>query len=141
MINPEQLKRAFEAGELSPDAFNHVAHIALAWQCLRSMTVLATMQYMRDGLLRFTTRLGQREKYHETMTCAWVALIAAGRKKPGAADDWTIFRQQNAVFFDDGAAVLARYYHRKTLASDLARAEFVLPDRLQPMATAVATSA
>ena len=43
---------------------------------------------------------------------------------------WTEFRASNGDLLDRERAILKKYYREETLASDLARNAFVLPDRM-----------
>ena len=71
---------------------------------------------------------GKPQLYHETITWAYVFLIqermASARKK----QSWDEFASCNSDLLVWKNGILTRYYRAETLASDLARAVFVLPD-------------
>ena len=119
---------AFERGEIDPDAFDHEAHVYVAWLYLERFPLPAALEKFDAALRRLTVKLGIPGKYHATIT--WFFLLLIGERcgaDPGA--DWHRFRRRNADLFEDGG-MLERYYSRQMLASDRARRSFVLPDRL-----------
>ncbi|NNL86570.1 MAG: hypothetical protein HKP27_13005 [Myxococcales bacterium] len=72
--------------------------------------------------------------YHETLTLAWIRLIAAQMDRP---ENFSRFIARNRPLRDPGA-VLA-YYSPERLATKRASREFVLPDRARlPGASAMA---
>jgi hypothetical protein len=126
--------QSFESGALDVEAFDHDAHIYIAWLYLDEYPVLTATQRYSDALQRLTTRLGIPGKYHETITWFFMLLIDE-RRRESADDDWFAFRRCNDDLFARGErSILNRYYRRDTLASDIARRTFVLPDRLTSIA-------
>jgi hypothetical protein len=119
---------AFERGEIDPEAFDHEAHVYLAWLYLERFPLPEALGKFDVALRRLTVKLGVPGKYHATITWFFLLLIAERRNAdPGA--DWNRFRRRNADLVEDGG-LLGRYYSRRTLASDRARQSFVLPDRV-----------
>ncbi|HVH93111.1 MAG TPA: hypothetical protein VM783_17235, partial [Candidatus Acidoferrum sp.] len=58
---------AFEACEVAPEAFDHAAHVRLAYIYLCEHSVDAAVLRMKAALLAFLTHLGVDDgKYHET---------------------------------------------------------------------------
>ena len=91
--------------------------------------VLAERAVERDALRRFASAQGVPGLYHETITWAFVLLIAERlRRSPGT--EWETFLHQNPDIFDWKNNILRRYYREKTLNSAEARESFLLPDRL-----------
>ena len=122
-----QLVDAFESTELPADQFTHAAHVRVAWWYL-------TQAPLPDALLRFVTALrrfaaakGAHGKYHETVTVAYM-LILAGRLADAEGLSWTEFAAANPDLFGS-PSVLAKYYSDETLKSERARRSFVMPDR------------
>jgi hypothetical protein len=117
---------AFEQGEIDPEAFDHEAHVYMAWRYLERFPMPVALEKFDDALRRLTVKLGVPGKYHATITWFFLLLIGERRSaEPGA--DWQTFRQRNADLVED-RSLLRRYYSRQTLASDRARQAFVLPD-------------
>lgn len=107
--------------------FDHAAHVKFAWETLRVQALPEAMITVRDTIRAVAERVGKPEKYHETMTLAFVCLVNE-RLVDGGAGDWDGFRAANPDLFEWGeGSVLDRYYDRETLSSPLARRTFVLP--------------
>ena len=124
-LDPEttRLVAGFEAGTLA--ALPHADHVRIGWAYARTLPLLDAIGKMKGGLVRFATAHGAAEKYHETITWAFVVLI---HERIARAPDreWDAFAKGNLDLFDAGA--LGRSYSKETLASPLARKVFVLPD-------------
>lgn len=121
---------AFEATTLPPDRFRHADHIRLAWLYLREASLPDAMKRFSGGLKRYAAALGKDGLYHETITCAFIVAINERMQRQGRDAPWTDFRRRNPDLFDYPNPLLNRLYRRETLASDIARQAFVLPDNL-----------
>ena len=120
---------AFETGQIDVECFDHEAHVYLAWLYLERMPVMGALQRYSRGLRRLTRQLGIPGKYHETITCFYLFMIA--ERRDGSAADWAHFKRRNDDLFARGEkSVLYKFYSREALASERARNTFVLPDRL-----------
>ena len=51
------------------------------------------------------------------------------RQRLSPLSGWTEFKDQNLDLFDGAKDFLSRYYTRERLESELAREQFLLPDR------------
>lgn len=122
--------RRFERLEIDADAFDHEAHLYVAWGYLADLDLLAAIDRFRSTLRRLTIKLGDPGKYHETIT--WLYMIAvAERRHERPADDWPAFKAANADLFAPAGAFIRRHYRAATIESDTARHQFVLPDAQQ----------
>jgi hypothetical protein len=127
---PQFSIESFEAGALDVEAFDHEAHIYIAWLYLEQLPVLQAGQRYADSLKQLTQSLGIPGKYHETITWFFMFLIDE-RRRNLAGKDWFSFMRENDDLFARGERnIVNRYYHPETLGSDSARRAFVLPDRL-----------
>ena len=116
---------AFESCTLPPDHFSHRAHVRLAFLYLRDGTLLDTLSRYSEGIRRYAGSLGAIAKYHETITWAYLFLIHERMQRaPSATFDE--FAAANPDLF---GPILDRYYAKETLASELARKAFVLPQK------------
>jgi hypothetical protein len=126
---PQFTVELFEAGTIDVDAFDHDAHIYVAWLYLERHELLEAIQNFTAALKRLTTQLGIPGKYHETITWFFMVLIEE-RRKESSACDWYAFRRENDdLFARDEDSILNHYYKHGTLGSERARRSFLLPDR------------
>ena len=123
----------FTRGTLAPEDFDHAAHIRAACLLLQSRPFLEACIAMRDGLHQIAAKAGKPELYHETITVAFMAIVAA-RLAEGAADWQTLIATQRDLF---DKSLLGGYYTPNLLASQQARKYFVLPDRVSSHAERV----
>ena len=114
---------AFLAGQIDPREFRHPDHVRLAFELLVRTPFPEAAVRFSAALKAITRRLGHPERYHETITVAFLALIAE-RAKPG--DDFATFAAANPDLLDK--RVLERWYSTERLASPLARRTFILPE-------------
>jgi hypothetical protein len=69
--------QAFEGGDISPAEFHHADHVRLALAYLMdSATVSEATDRMAASIRVFARVAGHEEKYHHTLTVAWVRLVA-----------------------------------------------------------------
>lgn len=121
-----EIIRRFDQGW--PDAeFHHADHVRVAYAYLAQFPPLRALENFSAALNRFAAARGKASLYHETITWAFMFLIRERMARTGAAN-WQEFAQQNADLLEWKGGVLSRYYREETLASDLARSVFVLPD-------------
>lgn len=135
-MTDEAFVQAFEAGTLAPEAFPHRAHVRLAWLYLRQYPLTEAAARFTAGIRAFATAVGKPEKYHETITWAYLLIIqdrvarASADADAGGAPDFDRFAEANSDLLLNGRALLERWYHPATLDAPLARQAFVWPDRM-----------
>ena len=115
---------AFRNGDIAPSDFDHRAHLRAAICALERMPFLEACIAVRDGLGHIARRAGKPALYHETLTIAFMALVA--ERVDGHAGDWSSLLDAHPELFDRG--LVGRYYRPETLASSAARRRFVLAD-------------
>jgi hypothetical protein len=128
MTDQELLKR-LEDGTLSHEGFHHCEHVRAAFLFLTKYPVLEALQAFSKALRRLAEDRGKPQAYHETITWAYVLLIQERMKKAAKNEGWAEFAERNPDLLAWKEGILTRYYRPETLASDLARTIFVLPDR------------
>jgi hypothetical protein len=135
-MTDEELIAAFESTELPAEQFSHATHVRVAWWYLCHSPLPDALARFSQALRRFAESKGVPGKYHETITVAYMLLIA--ERLDGARElSWPQFAAANPDLLVRQPSVLARYYSDARLASDRARRVFVMPDRL-PELTAFA---
>jgi hypothetical protein len=127
-VSGEELLTAFEQATLPPAEFRHATHVQVAWLLLRRDPMLEAAARFRDALRRYAASLGKPGLYHETITLAYLFLIHE-RMHRSPDGSWEEFAAANADLLAWRPSVLDVYYRPDTLASEMARATFVLPDR------------
>jgi hypothetical protein len=125
--NVADLMAAFEAGTLDPAAFRHADHVQLAWAHLRHDAPPRALDRFCAGLRRLAAAAGKPERYHETITWAFLLLINERMERTGRELDWDEFARRNPDLLRWRPSILEDYYPPDVLASDLARRVFVLP--------------
>ena len=131
-MDDREFLAAFEGGTLAEENFHHRDHIRLAWLMLREAPLGEALARFTAGLRRFAERHGKAGLYHETITWAYVFLIHERMRRGGGEGEatWEAFAAANPDLLTWRPSILGAYYREETLASDLARRSFVLPDRL-----------
>ena len=127
-MDDRELAAAVERCTLAAERFDHRTHIRLAWFYLREESLLTALVRFVTSLKRYAASLDSATKYHETITFAFVLLIA-DRMHRCAASSFDEFLTANPDLAQWQPSVLDAYYDASTLASETARSRFVLPDR------------
>jgi hypothetical protein len=130
-LTDEQLIAAFESTALPADAFTHAAHVRVAWWYLRHEPFPAALARFRTALQRFAAAQGAARKYHETITLAYMILIAERLDRDGTRS-WAEFAAAHPDLLARQPSALAPYYSEALLRSDTARLGFVMPDLCTP---------
>ena len=121
------LLEAFVDTTLPAEAFHHEQHVQVAWLFVRRHGMPAALGEFSAAIKRFADAKGATGLYHETITWAFLLLIAE-RQSRTPADTWDRFAAANPDLLTWKPSILSRYYSKELLASDLARRTFVMPD-------------
>jgi hypothetical protein len=127
-MNERDFVAAVESCTLAAGDFHHADHLRLAWIYLRDYPLLDAVSRFTTSLKRFAAHHGAAEKYHETITWAYLLLIYERMQRAGAPCEWERFCVDNGDLFARRPSILERYYAPGTLSSKIARTSFVLPD-------------
>jgi len=117
--------RALEECTLAEEEFDHAGHVRAAYLYLQSGDFVEGLGRMRRAIRNYAGSLGKPERYHETITVAYVALIQQVLYERGHGGAWTEFARAAPELFERG--LLLKFYSRAELESELARRIFVLP--------------
>ena len=126
MVTDEELIAGFEAASLP--AFPHADHVRLTILYLSRHGREETERKLFEGLRRFATAKGVPEKFHVTMTIAWLDLVDDARRQYPELGDPAELVAACPELLDRDA--LLRFYTRERLMSDQARQQWVAPDRV-----------
>jgi hypothetical protein len=126
-LSDDELVAAFEDATLESDLFRHADHVRLAWIYLRRMPLLDAIGVYRNGLRRFAAANGAPERYHETIT--WAFMVLVNERLHGCADDvaWPEFAAANGDLLRWRGGAFFDSYEADVLGSETARRIFVLP--------------
>jgi hypothetical protein len=126
----EDFLRAFEDLSFPAALFHHREHIRVAWLYLRSSDVTRAAEKMSEGIRRFANHQGATQKYHHTLTLAWMRLVAAALVEIPGEFAFDQFISAHRELKD--AKLLDRFYSKEVLQTAAAREGWVEPD-LQPL--------
>jgi hypothetical protein len=96
----------------------------MAFLMLRRHDFAESVLLYSRALRAMTTRAGKPQAFHQTVTIAFLSLIAE-RLEAGQWHGFSAFARDNPDLLDRG--VLARWYRPERLASASARRTFLLP--------------
>jgi len=118
----------FEQGR-APEGFHHADHVRVAFAYISEFPLLEALARFSSALRRFAQAQGKPGLYHETITWAYLFLIAERIAISTRLPSWEEFSAQNPDVLVWRGGIVEKYYTKSTLNSDLARQRFVLPDR------------
>jgi len=126
----EEFLRAFEDLSFPADRFHHREHIRVAWLYLKSTDATRAAERMSEGIRRFANHHGATQKYHHTLTLAWMRLVAAALVETPDGHTFKQFIAAHPQLKD--TKLLDQYYSKELLQTVAARETWVEPD-LQPL--------
>lgn len=106
--------------------FGHREHLELAWSYLQLYRTDEAVDVMSAAIRHVARRHGAPDKYHETITRAWLHFVAVHRQRWGA-DSFEAFLERNPDLLESG--LIEHFYSRELIFSDAARAAWMTPDR------------
>jgi len=122
----EEFTRSFENGDYPNEKFHHADHVRLAWIYVRRFGLEEAEERIAAAIRRFAAGLGHEEKYHHTLTKAWVRLVYAAWCHTPDTPDFDGFIGANQWLADRNA--LRAFYSEELLSSDTARRDWMEPD-------------
>jgi hypothetical protein len=147
-MSDDEFLRAFEGCQLDRKDWTHESHVRMAWLYLmRIESDMDVFDHVRSGIKKLNAEFTYRQQlsgvrlpakapdprgldgYHETITIAFVTVIAA-RIKSG--EDFAAFRDRNPDLFDRKFPALLKHYSPERLFSSPAKMVFLEPD-LEPL--------
>jgi hypothetical protein len=122
--------------------FGHRQHVHLTWLAVRRCGLPAAIGLVSEGIQRTARYAGAPQKYHATVSRAWVELVGHHALESGEADlttfadrhhalesgedDFTTFASRHPALLDK--RLLTRFYRPATLAAPPAKNGWVEPD-------------
>lgn len=105
--------------------FGHRQHVHLTWLAVRRYGTAEAVDLVSDSIRRTARYAGAPQKYHVTVSRAWVELVGHHAGQSDAAG-FDAFAGQHPALLDK--KLLTRFYRPATLASTPARTGWVEPD-------------
>ena len=107
------------------EGFHHRDHVELTWLAVRRYGVADATELIRHGIQKLARYANAPQKYHETVSRAWVVVVAlhVGQHPD---PDFDTFIERNPELLDK--RLLMRFYSSTTLASTAAKKGWVEPD-------------
>ncbi len=123
-MRPRDL-RLLEAVVGKAGKFGHREHLELAWRYLGRYPLAVAKQAMASSVRHIAAEHGAADKYHETLTLAWVHLVAVHRER-WPAITFEEFIARNRQLLD--SHLLDEHYSSEVLWTAGARAAWAEPD-------------
>jgi hypothetical protein len=124
-VDPELA--AILRGILGPDeAFGHRQHVNLAFLAVRRDGMPAAVDTVCDWIRQLAAYQRAPQKYHHTVSRAWVELVAHHVAADPGSVRFDLFAQRHPALLDK--RLLRAHYRSATLAADRARRGWVPPD-------------
>jgi len=125
--HPSAFAELWQQAMQGADRFGHRQHVHVTWLAVRRFGVQEAIAVISDGIRRTARYAGAPQKYHETVSRAWVELVGHHASRSGSeSDSFDSFTERNPALLDK--RLLMRFYRPATLASAAARSHWVEPD-------------
>lgn len=128
-LSNQEFERQFSNCKLNPSLFNHEAHLRLAWIHIDKYGLDKALENIQNQLQNFVAHVGEKDKYHITLTIASVYTVNHFIKKSKSnnfKDFITEFPQLKNNFKD----LIGSHYSFDILKSLKAKEEYMNPDVL-----------
>jgi hypothetical protein len=124
-MTDEEFIAALERCSLPETDFTHAAHVRAAYLYLRAGSFGQAIDRMAAAIRRYAGSLGKPDRYHDTITVGFLALIRERICERGDGGGWPGFAAANPDLLNRNR--LLEHYPREQLQSPLARRVFMLP--------------
>lgn len=126
-INDSDFLFQFENQSLDHIYFDHLGHLRIAWLYLNAQDVDSAVHSTCTGIKTYAESLGAKDKFHYTITNAFVRIIA---KRIHALNDrsWQGFIRQNNDLVNDAMSVLLLHFSEELIFSEVAKTSIIAPD-------------
>ncbi len=129
-LTDEEFLEQFRECKIDPAAFDHEAHLRLAWVHIRKYGLEKAKANIQAQLQKFVEYAGARDKYHTTLTVAAIEAVNHFMQK-SSAQRFDEFIREHPKLKDDFKTLISSHYSFDIFSSEEARKGFVAPD-VQP---------
>jgi hypothetical protein len=121
-LSDDEFLAAFANCTLPPSSFRRGDHLRLAWLLLHRKSFDEALTLIREGIKRYAAHQGAAQLYHETVTIAWVQLLATHDEPT-----FEVFLAINAQRLNIN--LLHQFWTPAVLESEAAKRDWMQPDR------------
>jgi hypothetical protein len=132
-LTEQEFCEAFEALQIPKESFHHREHIRLAWIYSSHYGEDEAAARMAQGIRAFARHHGVEQKYHHTITLAWMRLVLQAVRTTPQTRHFASFVNANPHLLNP--RLLGDYYSPELLKQDAARSSWIEPD-LRPLSGA-----
>lgn len=128
-LTDSEFESAFREGTLSPELFDHEAHLRLAWIHVRAYGWEQAICNICSQLKAFTIKAGAAHKYHHTLTIAAIKTVHHFMQKSRSESfrDFVVEFPRLRTHFRD---LIFAHYSRDIFTDAQAKQFWVEPDLL-----------
>lgn len=126
-VEDQRYLSAFESYEIDAATFQHREHLRVAYVLIATYGLEAAFVRLKASLLGLLTHLGVgTDKYHETVTFAWLLAVNHFMHMTTQSKTFDDFIHRNGLLLD--ASIMNTHYSKSLLQSPVAKARFLEPD-------------
>jgi hypothetical protein len=111
--------------DADPRAFSHEQHVRMGFEMLRRHDFAETAYLYSRVLRAMAERAGRPRIFHQTITIAFLSLIAE-RMRADEPASFADFAARNPDLLEK--SLLSRWYRPERLATEISRSSFILPE-------------
>lgn len=129
-MTDDEFIEGFERCTLNRADWTHAAHVRMAWLYLsRDLDFDAALERIRSGIKRLNAHFGTApEKYHDTVTIAYAALVRERIDRAPYLSNWPQFAERYPETLDWANPLPLRHYSNGRLFSRAAHEGYIEPD-------------
>ncbi|MEM7549876.1 MAG: hypothetical protein AAF363_09380 [Bacteroidota bacterium] len=128
-LTDQEFDNQFTNAELSPDLFNHEAHLRLAWIRIISSGIENTLISVPSDLKNYVSKLGAENKYNHTLTIAAIKAVYHFTLKSNSTD-FKSFINEFPRLKDEFKSLIFTHYSTDIFNSQEAKLEYLEPELL-----------
>lgn len=98
-MTDEEFLRALESCTLPERDFGHAAHVRAGYLYLQQADFAGALERIRRAIRNYAEYLGKPDRYNETITVAYLALIQQHICERGNGGGWAAFARDNRELF------------------------------------------
>lgn len=126
-VEDQRYLNMFESYEIDAATFHHREHLRIAYVLVATYGLEAAFVRLKASLLGLLNHLGVgTEKYHETVTYAWLLAVHHFMHMTADSKSFDDFIHRNSLLLD--ASIMGSHYSQSLLQSPEAKAKFLEPD-------------